>query len=274
MMLRPGCVYCQLRRGSTYFGPKMFLVCGSCGVYEAHIECIESADPNDKWDQSRVDAGDDWICTHSCESVTKMLAPGGSILSRGRTMLDEDTCYSMEILKADGDSASSNRTSREPIDTTLKIFRSCFDPLIMEDGRDMLELVCRSHVNSDDPTDPYDFSGFRLAVLRKGSHIVSTLAFRTFGDKFVEIPLVATKQGYRREGNCRRLIQKAEELFQELHIQFIVLPSIPSLYDMWKNHFNLTKMEPKDISLIENHVVTPDENSAVMMMKDLRPLIL
>ena len=30
---------------------------------------------------------------------------------------------------------------------------------------------------------------------------------RVFGDKFAEMPFVATKEGYRREGNCKRLLK-------------------------------------------------------------------
>ena len=30
---------------------------------------------------------------------------------------------------------------------------------------------------------------------------------RVFGDKFAEMPFVATKEGYRREGNCKRLVK-------------------------------------------------------------------
>lgn len=30
---------------------------------------------------------------------------------------------------------------------------------------------------------------------------------RVFGSKFAEMPFVATKEGYRREGNCKRLLR-------------------------------------------------------------------
>ena len=77
--------------------------------------------------------------------------------------------------------------------------------------------------------------GFRVAVLRKGSVCVSAAtircaepeqahslwpcqlqpsshgnqccAGRVFGTNFAEMPFVATRDGYRREGNMRRLVQ-------------------------------------------------------------------
>lgn len=34
-----------------------------------------------------------------------------------------------------------------------------------------------------------------------------TVCARVFGNKFAEMPFVATKEGYRREGNCKRLLK-------------------------------------------------------------------
>jgi hypothetical protein len=51
-----------------------------------------------------------------------------------------------------------------------------------------------------------DYSAFRLFVLRKGGQVISVATLRVFGTLFAEIPFVATKEAYRREGYCRRLI--------------------------------------------------------------------
>ncbi len=47
---------------------------------------------------------------------------------------------------------------------------------------------------------------FRVVVLRKGGVVVSVATMRVFGTLFAEIPFVATKDGYRKDGHCRRLI--------------------------------------------------------------------
>ena len=48
---------------------------------------------------------------------------------------------------------------------------------------------------------------FRVLLLRKRGQLVSAAAVRAFGAKFAEVPFVATRDGYRREGHCRRLMQ-------------------------------------------------------------------
>jgi hypothetical protein len=49
--------------------------------------------------------------------------------------------------------------------------------------------------------------GFRVLVLRQGPTIVSAATIRFFGAKFAELPFVATRDGYRRAGNCKRLMR-------------------------------------------------------------------
>lgn len=48
---------------------------------------------------------------------------------------------------------------------------------------------------------------FRVLVLRKGPVVVTVATLRLFGTRLAEMPFVATKDGYRREGNCKRLMQ-------------------------------------------------------------------
>ena len=48
---------------------------------------------------------------------------------------------------------------------------------------------------------------FRVLVLRQGATIVTAATIRFFGIKFAEMPFVATKEGYRRSGNCKRLMR-------------------------------------------------------------------
>ena len=48
---------------------------------------------------------------------------------------------------------------------------------------------------------------FRVLLLRKQGQVVGAATLRVFGQRFCEVPFVATREGYRREGNCRRLMR-------------------------------------------------------------------
>ncbi len=49
---------------------------------------------------------------------------------------------------------------------------------------------------------------FMLHLLLSRTHQLRlTACCRAFGIHFAEVPFVATKQGFRREGNCRRIIK-------------------------------------------------------------------
>jgi hypothetical protein len=56
---------------------------------------------------------------------------------------------------------------------------------------------------------------FRVVLLRKRGIVVSAATVRAFGTRFAEVPFVATREGYRREGHCRRLMQVRAAVKQE-----------------------------------------------------------
>ena len=49
-----------------------------------------------------------------------------------------------------------------------------------------------------------------------GPCLIQPIFLRVFGDKFAEMPFVATKEGYRREGNCKRLLKVCLALISEM----------------------------------------------------------
>lgn len=139
-------------------------------------------------------------------------------LTGGKLPLGDESSYSLEVLKY----AKDDKGSRAAVESAIKVFRESFDPLIMDNGRDLIEMVCTCYESPEDGDEPeagaagaaagdegpqqFDFTQFRTLVLRKGSAMVTVATIRLFGTKFAELPFVATREGYRREGNCRRLI--------------------------------------------------------------------
>lgn len=133
-----------------------------------------------------------------------------------------EPAHSLEVVQNNsttqrGGSSSRGDGSRATLTTALKIFHDCFDRLEMSNGMDLVDMVCTSYETPDEEQEMaeqlFDFSNFRVLVLRQGATIVTCATLRVFGTKFAELPFVATRDGYRRAGNLKRLMQvRADDL--------------------------------------------------------------
>ncbi|KAL6777813.1 hypothetical protein ACKKBG_A15745 [Auxenochlorella protothecoides x Auxenochlorella symbiontica] len=161
--------------------------------------------------------------------------------------------------------APSIRGSTAIADMAIQIFQSAFKPVPLDDGRDLLTLVCHSYQTPPAPpngkqshTEEYDFSNFRLFVLRKGANVACVATVRVCGDKFAEVPFVATREGYRRAGLCKVLIKELRGMLAELGVRFLVLPAVESVCDMWCTNFGFVPLRPLDAEVLEERVIMPD----------------
>lgn len=127
------------------------------------------------------------------------------------------------------------------------MFHSAFGPSRYADGSDLVDLVCcgapaagdagdedndAGEDEDDEPTPP-DCSNFRVLVLRKGGNVVSAAAVRVHGRLLAEVPFVATREDYRREGNARRLVDALEGLLRELGVEWVALPAVEATVPVW-----------------------------------------
>lgn len=51
------------------------------------------------------------------------------------------------------------------------------------------------------------------------------------------LSLQATRDGYRREGNCRRLMNAVETLLHSMGVSWILVPAVEAISGMWINNF-------------------------------------
>ena len=80
-------------------------------------------------------------------------------------------------------------------------------------------------------------ANFRVLVLRKGGAVVAAAAVRAHGSLLAEVPYVATRQDYRREGNCRRLMRALEGLLHGVGVRWVALPAVEATAGMWTRSF-------------------------------------
>jgi hypothetical protein len=147
--------------------------------------------------------------------------------------------------------------SQNAVRAAENMFKSAFVATPCTDGRDMIEIVCRGEVGQADASalpvkvedgtgedddgdseEPIpDCTNFRVFVLRKGGTIVSAAAIRVHGDLFVEVPYVATREGYRREGNCHRLMTALESFLSDIGVRWILLQAAETTVPIWTKGF-------------------------------------
>lgn len=151
--------------------------------------------------------------------------------------------------------------SQNAVRAAENMFKSAFVATPCSDGKDMIEVVCRGEVGlssefqrkggdqihsleegEEEGEEPNpDCTNFRVFVLRKGGTILSAAAIRVHGDLFVEVPYVATREGYRREGNCHRLMTALESLMSDIGVKWILLQAAEATVPIWTKGFGFVK---------------------------------
>lgn len=84
-------------------------------------------------------------------------------------------------------------------------------------------------------------ANFRVFVLRKASVIVSVAAVRAHGILLAEVPFIATREGYRREGHCRRLLDALEAVLWKAGVKWIALPAVNATVKIWMKNFDFKR---------------------------------
>ncbi|GAQ78681.1 Putative Acyl-CoA N-acyltransferases family protein [Klebsormidium nitens] len=176
------------------------------------------------------------------------------LTNTGKRRFEEDSLYTFEVVKHD----EKSRGAQAAIAAALK-----------DDGTDMLENVLKSARTDGD--DAYDFGNFRTILLRKAGIAVTAATLRVFGQNYAELPFIATKSDYRRDGNCRRLLKVIENLLREMKVKELIIPSVKKLVGMWKKNFAMRKLRKDRVKAIEDRIIVPDPDSSVMLVKSLLP---
>lgn len=129
--------------------------------------------------------------------------------------------------------------SQNVVGTVVSMLHSAFGPSQYTDGSDLVELVCKgaNHTipGADDEEQPPDCSNFLNFILRKGGNIVAAAVIRAHGTLLAEVPFVVTREGYRREGNCKRLLSALEKMLNDLGVQWLVVPAVEVTVPIWKD---------------------------------------
>ncbi|GAB4823340.1 hypothetical protein N2152v2_010386 [Parachlorella kessleri] len=265
------CIHCGSDAFESGWGPNTFIQCDCCLDRGTHVGCHENATSRALSREAFESPNFQWFCCHGCQRICRAL-----IDETGRRTLLEGASseYTTELVRY----STLCRGSQAAVKTALDIFHKAFQPLVMDNGMDLIDMVCKSHEDADaaegaeeaeEEADKelYNFSNFRLFVLRKKGNIVTVATVRVFGTLFAEVPFVATREGYRREGNCRRLMRALDSLLHRLGVKWVILPAMKAVLHMWTCKFGYEQFSRAEVEVLEERVVMPDPDSAVLLRK-------
>ncbi|BDA44637.1 hypothetical protein COCOBI_06-1140 [Coccomyxa sp. Obi] len=129
------------------------------------------------------------------------------------------------------------------------------DPLIMDNGRDLVDMICSSYESplDADEDEHFNFSNFRVVVLRKGAMCVSAATLRVFGTAFAELPFAV------------------ESRLASVGVQYMIVPSMRQLLGMWRDKFGYVPLTLAEAEALDDRIVSPDSDSAQLLKKALGP---
>ncbi|KAL6758250.1 hypothetical protein V8C86DRAFT_3025593 [Haematococcus lacustris] len=281
------CMYCGKNDWQSTFGPRTFIRCSCCVVKAMHVECHTKA-TGAVLDASILSSDAVLLCSKECEEAgasisSHVLMPQiygrwSHLTGQRRPIKNESAEYSLEVVKyQQGDKSK----------------------VMMDNGRDLLEMVCQSYDSpppglTDEPTgldrppsQPPDGQAASAAVSRAtrsraspaeaGQKLAGGSAqglaaggdsTGIFGPHFAEMPFIATREGYRREGHCRRMVRAVEELLGALGVRLLVLPSIKSVLKMWTQKFGFSLITPHEHKMLQEcEIVDMDPTTTHLIKK-------
>ncbi|KAK6924278.1 Agenet-like domain, partial [Dillenia turbinata] len=209
-----------------------------CAICCNHLKCLSGAgllypglNPPDKFCSQR--------CFELCARLHQLLGKSHPTSEEGITWT------LIRSWRNDCDSYDSIRiNSRAELSSALAAMHECFEPVIEPlTGRD---LVADVMYNSISKFKRLDFRGFYVITLQKSGEIISVATVRIHGLCLAEMPLIATRFKYRRQGMCRVLMNELEKMLLRLGVERLVLPAIPQHKETWESSFGFSEMLPED----------------------------
>nr|XP_017222882.1 PREDICTED: uncharacterized protein LOC108199541 isoform X1 [Daucus carota subsp. sativus]XP_017222883.1 PREDICTED: uncharacterized protein LOC108199541 isoform X1 [Daucus carota subsp. sativus]XP_017222884.1 PREDICTED: uncharacterized protein LOC108199541 isoform X1 [Daucus carota subsp. sativus]XP_017222885.1 PREDICTED: uncharacterized protein LOC108199541 isoform X1 [Daucus carota subsp. sativus]XP_017222886.1 PREDICTED: uncharacterized protein LOC108199541 isoform X1 [Daucus carota subsp. len=137
------------------------------------------------------------------------------------------------------------------LNVALGVMHECFEP--MKDPQTKSDLVEDIIFSRWSELKRLNFSGFYTVLLQKNDELITVAAVRIYGDKVAEMPLVATRFVYRRQGMCRILMNELEKVLTEVGVERLVLPAASSVLNTWISSFGFSKMLQSDKLKLMNY---------------------
>ncbi|XP_020256082.1 uncharacterized protein LOC109832972 [Asparagus officinalis] len=248
-MLPPGvwhcanctCRYCGLVSGAVSkedgSDAYMLLTCSQC-ERKYHRECI----PEEDFVSVHSNDSDTSFCGKTCRKILWQLH---KLLGKKN---DLEAGLSWRLIRCLGEDSSrypcnlpQKTECNSKIVVAFAVMDECFRPII--DQRSGINLVHNVVYNCGSNINRLSYTGFYTFVLEREDEIISVASVRIHGAKLAEMPFIGTRNMYRRQGMCRKLLKGIESALYSLNVEILIIPAIAELMETWTSNFGFEPLE-------------------------------